>query len=224
MQQYNIKVEKLKKSYYMGEREICAVDDVSFPVAQGEMIAIMGVSGSGKSTLLHLISGLDTPDSGCVMYEEQDIAQMTDSERSVFRAEHIGYVYQNFHLLPELTAMENIMLPLEIAGKAKEKDKIYELAQKIGMQEYLDHHPSELSGGQQQRVGIARAVINDPEVILCDEPTGALDSKTSEEIMKLFQELKEEGKTIVIVTHDKRIAEYCDHVLRLQDGKIIGSN
>jgi putative ABC transport system ATP-binding protein len=220
MEKYDIVVEGLKKTYKVGENQIKAVNDSSFVIHQGELVAIMGVSGSGKSTLLHILSGLDSADEGTVSYAGQEIGSMTDAQRADFRGKHIGYVYQNFNLLPELTAKENIMLPTYIAGTKVDKDFFRDLTERLGIAEYLDHYPGQLSGGQQQRVAIARAVINIPEVILCDEPTGALDSGTSEEMMKLFHELNGEGKTIIIVTHDQRIADNCDYVLHIRDGKI----
>jgi putative ABC transport system ATP-binding protein len=220
MEKYDIIAKGLKKTYQVGENKIKAVNNTSFVIHQGELVAIMGVSGSGKSTLLHILSGLDSADEGTVSYAGQEIGSMTDAQRADFRGKHIGYVYQNFNLLPELTAKENILLPTYITGTKVDKEFFSDLTERLGIVEYLDHYPGQLSGGQQQRVAIARAVINSPEVILCDEPTGALDSGTSEEMMKLFHELNGEGQTIIIVTHDQRIADNCDYVLHIRDGKI----
>lgn len=214
-----IRTENLCKTYGIGDGNITALKDVSISIGSGEMTAIIGKSGSGKTTLLNLLGCLDKATGGKVFYGSTEITSLDDTGTADFRLNHIGFVFQFFDLLPELTAAENILLPARIAKKsAKTYQKIVD---SLGLTERLNHYPSQLSGGQKQRVAIARAMINDPEVLLCDEPTGALDTKTSAEIMDVFQKLNSEGKTVIIVTHDPKVAERCGRIIEISDGKIV---
>lgn len=214
-----IRVEKLCKTYGESELEVKALKEVSVQINDGEMIAIIGSSGSGKSTLLRILGGLDTEVEGDVFYDDVNIVKMNDAQLSAFRLNNIGFVFQFFNLVPELTAEENIKLPQMINKKKAiiSKDVLTQLC----IEDRLKHYPSELSGGQQQRVAIARALANNPKLILADEPTGALDSRTAAEIMELFRELNKNGHTIIIVTHDLEIANQCDRIIEISDGRII---
>ena len=214
-----IKVDKLSKTYGKGEAAVNALKEVSMQIEDGEMVAIIGVSGSGKSTLLHILGGLDTEAMGSVYYDDTNIIQMNDVKLSDFRLNNIGFVFQFFNLIPELTAEENIKLPQMMSRKKPNIPK--DMIVKLGINDRLKHYPDELSGGQKQRVAIARALSNNPKVIFADEPTGALDTKTSEEIMQLFHTLNEQGTTIVIVTHDMEIAKQCSRIIEISDGKIV---
>lgn len=214
-----IKVENLSKTYGSGDAAVNALKNVSLQIEDGEMTAIMGVSGSGKSTLLHILGGLDTEVSGSVFYDDTNITDMDDIKLSRFRLENVGFVFQLFNLIPELTAAENITLPQMMSNTKKGIPE--EIVSRLGLSDRLKHYPDELSGGQKQRVAIARALINDPQVIFADEPTGALDSTSAESVLGIFEELnKEMGKTIVIVTHDPKVAEQCGRVIEISDGKI----
>lgn len=214
-----IRVEKLCKTYGESELKVKALKEVSVQINDGEMIAIIGSSGSGKSTLLRVLGGLDTEVEGDVFYDDVNIVKMNDAQLSAFRLNNIGFVFQFFNLVPELTAEENIKLPQMINKKKAiiPKDVLTQLC----IEDRLKHYPSELSGGQQQRVAIARALANNPKLILADEPTGALDSRTAAEIMELFRELNKDGHTIIIVTHDLEIANQCDRIIEISDGRII---
>jgi len=214
-----IRVEKLCKTYGKSELKVKALKEVSVQINDGEMIAIIGSSGSGKSTLLRILGGLDTEVEGDVFYDDVNIVKMNDAQLSAFRLNNIGFVFQFFNLVPELTAEENIKLPQMINKKKAiiPKDVLTQLC----IEDRLKHYPSELSGGQQQRVAIARALANNPKLILADEPTGALDSRTAAEIMELFRELNKDGHTIIIVTHDLEIANQCDRIIEISDGRII---
>lgn len=215
-----IKISNLSKIYGSGNSSVEALKNVSLQINDGEMVAIIGASGSGKSTLLHILGGLDTNvKSGSVVYDDKDILKLKDTNLSRFRLKNIGFVFQFFNLIPELTAEENIRLPQMMCGIKTNIPK--GLVEKLGISERLNHYPDELSGGQKQRVAIARAVVNEPSILLADEPTGALDSNTSVEIMKIFHTLNHDGKTIIIVTHDNKIAEECDRVIEISDGKIV---
>jgi len=215
-----IKISNLSKIYGSGNSAVEALKNVSLQINDGEMVAIIGASGSGKSTLLHILGGLDTNvKSGSVVYDDKDILKLKDTNLSRFRLKNIGFVFQFFNLIPELTAEENIRLPQMMCGINKDIPK--GLVEKLGISERLKHYPDELSGGQKQRVAIARAVVNGPSILLADEPTGALDSNTSVEIMELFHTLNRDGKTIIIVTHDDKIAKECDKVIEISDGKIV---
>ena len=215
-----IKTENLTRTYGKGEGKVVALDGVSLTINDGEMVAIIGKSGSGKSTLLNLIGGLDKPTEGRIFYNDKEIGSMKDSELSEFRLKNVGFVFQFFDLIPELTAEENVLLPSRLAkNKDAGADELYK-ALDIG--DRVKHYPSELSGGQQQRAAIARALINSPDVILCDEPTGNLDRASGEEVMALLKRLNtEQGRTVIIVTHDRGIAEQCGRIIEISDGKIV---
>ena len=214
-----IKAKGLSKIYGSGENQVVALDKADLTIAPGDFISIMGPSGSGKSTLLHLLSGLDHPTSGSLTYDGQEIYTLSDKELSAFRRRQIGFVFQQFNLLPVLTARENILMPLLLDKKQPDEGYLNQLAELLGLRERLDHLPHELSGGQQQRVAIARALIAQPEVIFADEPTGNLDSGSGGEVMELLKGIRERmGKTLVIITHDNRIAAAADRQLTIMDG------
>lgn len=211
----------LSKSYRMGGKEVRAVDKVSFDLAPGASICVVGPSGAGKSTLLQLLGGLDFPTTGNVMLDGIDIYKLSDKERARIRNKRIGFVFQFYHLLPEFSAIENVMLPAMI-GRRKAKEKALDILKSVGLADRAAHRPGELSGGESQRVAIARALINDPEVLLCDEPTGNLDSATSESIYQLLSDIKlKSGAALVIVTHDDTLSKRTDSTLRLKDGRIV---
>ena len=217
-----LKVENLCKIYGKGENEVRAVDDVSFSVPKGQMVAIVGASGSGKSTLLHMIGAVDRPTSGKIFLDGQDVFRQNNRELAIFRRRQVGLIYQFYNLIPVLTAEENITLPMLMDGRKPDKEHLEKILDMLGLKERRDHLPSQMSGGQQQRVSIGRAIFTSPQVILADEPTGNLDSKNSAEIMELFRRSNHELKqTIIIITHDENIAEQCDRVIVLSDGKII---
>lgn len=215
-----IRTENLSKTYGSGEAAVKALNDVSISFEKGKMTAIIGTSGSGKSTLLNIIGGLDSQAQGKVLLENKDLLKLNDRALARLRAEKIGFVFQFFKLIPELTAKENILFPSMIINKKPDKEYISELSQRLGIDKRLKHYPSQLSGGQQQRAAIARALINDPEILLCDEPTGNLDEQSGREVMELLEELcKNFGKTIIIVTHDMNVADRCDNIIEISDGK-----
>ncbi|GLR69405.1 ABC transporter ATP-binding protein [Agaribacter marinus] len=211
------------KSFQNGEETVTAINNVSLTIQENEFVAIMGSSGSGKSTLMNVLGCLDTPNSGIYMLNNEDVAAMSDDALSKIRNKHIGFIFQTFHLLPKLDAFENVKLPLRYSDiDENEADKRANvLIDRVGLSHRKHHKPFEMSGGQRQRVAIARALINQPSVILADEPTGNLDSKTSNEIMELLTELHEQGQTIVMVTHEDEIAEYAQRVVHMKDGVII---
>ena len=214
-----IKTQNLTKTYGKGEGKVTALAGVDITIKDGEMVAIIGKSGSGKSTLLNLLGGLDKATEGKVFYNEKDLSEMNDSKLSEFRLKNIGFVFQFFDLIPELTAEENVMFPAKLAKKKETSEG--ELYTALEINDRVKHYPAELSGGQQQRAAIARALINDPDVILCDEPTGNLDKKSGEEVMNLLKRLnKENGKTVIIVTHDSDIASQCSRIIELSDGRL----
>jgi putative ABC transport system ATP-binding protein len=215
-----VAAESLTRRYGEGETAVDALRGVNMSVMSGELSAVMGPSGSGKSTLMHILAGLDRPTSGRVEVAGQDITQMDDNELTLLRREHIGFIFQFFNLLPMLTAEENILLPLSLAGEKPDRDWVEELIAKVGLTDRREHRPSELSGGQQQRVAIARSLVTRPTVLFADEPTGNLDSTTSEEILTLLRESVDGyGQTIVMVTHDANAAAYADHTLFIADGR-----
>jgi putative ABC transport system ATP-binding protein len=213
----------LSKTYRLGKVDVPAVRGVSFSVQEGEFVSIVGPSGSGKSTLFYLLGGLTKASSGRVIIGGDDFAQMSDAERTALRKKRIGFVFQKFNLLPTLSARDNISIAREIAGKngSIDKDFLHKVASLLGIEDRLDHRPSELSGGQQQRVALARALVNRPSIILADEPTGNLDTKNSEIVLKMLRDAnKEFGQTVLMITHNPEAAEYGDRVLHMRDGQI----
>lgn len=217
-----IHLEQIKKSYFMGKQELPVLKGLSLEILKNEYVALMGPSGSGKSTLMNIIGCLDTPTEGRYVLNSNDVSQMADDSLAEVRNKEIGFVFQQFNLLPRLTAAENVALPLVYAGMSK-KDRIEKAMRMLEMVQLTDrshHRPNELSGGQCQRVAIARALVNDPAIILADEPTGNLDSKTSQEIMDIFETIYKNGNTIVIVTHEEDIAKHSRRIVRLRDGVI----
>jgi putative ABC transport system ATP-binding protein len=215
-----IVAKSLVKTYALGGNVVRALDDVSFDIGSGEMVAIRGPSGSGKSTLMHIIGCLDTPDSGTYVLGGDDVSHMEKDRLAEVRNQHIGFVFQTFNLLPRMSALENVELPIHYAGRKDAKDRAVEALKIVGLGDRMEHEPNQLSGGQRQRVAIARAIVTSPKILLADEPTGALDSKTGEEILALFKSLNEQGRTIIIVTHDSAIARHCRREIFLRDGKI----
>ena len=215
-----IRTENLTRTYGKGDGKVTALAGVDITINDGEMVAIIGKSGSGKSTLLNLLGGLDKATEGKVFYDDKDLSTMNDSKLSEFRLKNIGFVFQFFDLIPELTAEENVMFPAKLAKKKETAEG--DLYSALDISDRVKHYPSELSGGQQQRAAIARALINDPDVILCDEPTGNLDKQSGKEVMELLKRLnKERGKTVVIVTHDRDIAAVCDRIIEISDGRTV---
>lgn len=217
-----IQISDLTKVYQMGSQEVRALDGVSFDVQENEYIAIMGPSGSGKSTLMNLIGCLDTPTSGTYILNKQDVSELEDAELAEVRNREIGFVFQTFNLLPRTDCLSNVELPLIYSGvkTAERHRRAAETLKRVGLGDRIDHKPNELSGGQRQRVAIARALVNNPSILLADEPTGNLDTKTGEEIMMLFEELYRMGNTILLVTHEQEIADHARRVIWLRDGKI----
>ncbi|MCM1370942.1 MAG: ABC transporter ATP-binding protein [Clostridium sp.] len=217
-----LKVENLTKTYGKGENKVCAVDNISFSVEKGEFVAIIGASGSGKSTLLHLIGGVDYPTSGKVFIDNCDIYNLNSDNLAIFRRRQIGLIYQFYNLIPILNVEENISLPCDLDKVNIDKEKLDELINTLGLAKRRKHLPNELSGGQQQRVSIGRALINNPAIVLADEPTGNLDSKASDEIMSLLKLSNQKFKqTIIVITHDYEIASCADRVITIEDGKIV---
>ena len=218
-----IKIENLNKYYINGENKLHALKNINFHISAGEFTAIMGSSGSGKSTMMNILGCLDKNSEGKYFLDGTDISKADDKELCKIRNSKIGFVFQSFNLLPKLTAQENVELPLVYANVPKHlrEERAREVLEKVGLGERTHHKPNELSGGQRQRVAIARALVNNPAIILADEPTGNLDSVSEEEIMKLFQELNRQGKTIVVVSHEPEIAKYCKRIILFKDGEII---
>lgn len=217
----NIEAKELSKIYGSGESRVVALDKVNLEIASSDFISIMGPSGSGKSTLLHLLSGLDKPTSGSLTYDGKDIYRFNDKELSSFRRRRIGFIFQQFNLLPVLTAKENIIMPLLLDKKQPDEVYLNQLTDLLGIRERLTHLPHELSGGQQQRVAIARALVSKPAIILADEPTGNLDSRTSSDVLGLLKVTSQKfHQTLVMITHNNEIAQLADRIIRIEDGKI----
>jgi putative ABC transport system ATP-binding protein len=216
-----IEAENLMKSYELGGQIVHALDDVSLRIAAGEMLAIRGPSGSGKSTLMNILGCLDRPDSGAYVLDGEDVSTLNDDELAEERALRIGFVFQTFNLLPRMTALMNVELPIHYVGGKDAREKAENALEIVGLADRMHHEPNQLSGGQRQRVAIARALVNDPAIILADEPTGALDTKTGEEVLALFKQLNEQGRTILIVTHDHGVARHCRREIYIRDGKIV---
>ena len=217
-----IEARNLTKTYTIGERQICVLDNVSLSVDAGEFLVVEGNSGSGKTTLLSLLSGLDKPSSGRVRLEEKDITNTSEDDLAPLRNEIIGFVFQSFHLVPSLTALENVMFPAELKGDSQAQDKAADLLKRVGMQKRSTNYPHQLSGGEMQRVAMCRAVINNPKIIFADEPTGNLDSENGKAVLELLLEFqKERQTTLVLVTHSAEIAKIADRMIVLKDGRII---
>lgn len=217
-----LKVEHLVKQYGKGDNAVLAVNDISFSVEQGEFVAIVGSSGSGKSTLLHLLGGVDRPTSGKVYIQGEDIYSLNSDKIAIFRRRQVGLIYQFYNLIPILNVKENITLPCEIDGRTPDKSELDELINTLGLKDRVTHLPNELSGGQQQRVSIGRALINHPAILLADEPTGNLDSRSSDEIVELLKLSNQKYKqTIVMITHNLEIAKIADRILRIEDGRLV---
>lgn len=215
-----IETRGLSKRYVMGDQIVDALKDVNLKIEEGEFVAIMGPSGSGKSTFMNLIGCLDKPTAGEYLIDGQNVAGLDDNRLAEIRNKYIGFVFQNFNLLPRTSAVKNVELPLMYGGAKNRTERAKAALEKVGLGQRLDHTPAMLSGGQQQRVAIARAIVNDPAMILGDEPTGNLDSRTSEDIMAVFQDLNRQGKTVVIVTHEEDVALHCKRIIRFRDGQV----
>jgi len=217
-----LELKALSKSFMMGDTEVKALNGVSLSIAKNDFVAIMGQSGSGKSTLMNILGCLTAADSGSYQLNGKEVATLNDDQLAAIRNQHIGFVFQSFNLQGRRSALENVMLPLRFSSVSREaaKNRAVELLKRVGLEDRMEHEPSELSGGQRQRVAIARALINNPSLILADEPTGNLDSKTSKEIMALFDELHANGQTIIVVTHEQEIAQHAQRVVTLSDGEI----
>ena len=216
-----IQAQSLVKRYRLGENQILALNGIDFQVEEGEIVAIKGSSGSGKSTLMHILGCLDRPDSGIYILAGEDVSELSPNRLAEIRNRHIGFVFQNFNLLPRLNALENVELPLLYAGASEAKDRAREALNIVGLKDRMHHEPAQLSGGELQRTAIARAIVTDPAIILADEPTGNLDTKTGEEIMAIFKQLNANGGTIIIVTHEPTVANHCRRQVHIRDGRII---
>jgi len=216
-----LEIKKVSKTYGQGAAKVVALDNVSLRMNEGDFIAVMGPSGSGKSTLLNIIGGLDHISSGEVILDGKRIDSLDENALVDIRREKLAYVFQQYHLIPSLTALENVLLPLTFCGVNNKDQKALDILKRVGLEKRAEHKPSQLSGGEQQRVAIARALVNDPSLILADEPTGNMDRKTGKEILALFDQLNKEGRSIVMVTHDPEIAGYAKEVVVLQDGEIV---
>ncbi len=220
-----LQLRKIYKNYQIDSQQLEVLKNINLEIKKGEFTAIMGPSGSGKSTLMHIIGCLDTPTSGQVIFENQDVSQLSEENLAKIRNQKVGFVFQNFNLIPRTTTLANVELPLIYKGVAdKERKYLAKKAlERFGLGERIYHFPNQLSGGEQQRVAIARALVTQPKIILADEPTGNLDSKSGQEIIKIFQELNNNGHTIILVTHDQEIAKQTKKIIKIRDGKIIGN-
>jgi putative ABC transport system ATP-binding protein len=218
-------LENVKKTYTLGEEEVDVLKGIDLQIEEGEFVAVMGPSGSGKTTLMNILGCLDVPTSGRYTLSGKDVTHLSDDALSVFRNEHIGFIFQNFFLLPYATVLENVLLPtlyMEKQKDGKPNERARELLRLVGLEERVKFRPNQLSGGQQQRVAIARALVNDPELLLADEPTGQLDSKTAGEIMALLAQMNQKGKTVVLITHDSNTASFAKRTIQMKDGRIVG--
>lgn len=217
-----IEIKEIKRNFALGAETVYVLKGVDLEIAKGDYVALMGPSGSGKSTLMNILGCLDTPSSGSYVLNGKDVSKMNDSELAEIRNKEIGFVFQTFNLLPRTTALDNVALPMIYSGKSKsERNKrAEEVLTQVGLSDRMDHQPNQLSGGQRQRVAIARALVNHPSIILADEPTGNLDTKTSVEIMALFDEIHRKGNTVILVTHEEDIAEHAHRIIRLRDGVV----
>ncbi len=215
-----VELVNVEKTYQLGEIELNVLKRITVRIKKGEFVSIVGPSGSGKSTVLHLIGALDRPTKGKVLIDGKDISKLTDSELAVIRGRKIGFVFQTFNLIPRMSALENVMLPMWFAGKDNRRERAAHFLKLVGLEKRMDHTPNRLSGGERQRVAIARALANDPEVVVADEPTGNLDSKTGEEIVKLLKDIHKHGNTVILVTHDKKVASMAQRTINIKDGKI----
>lgn len=217
-----IDIKDIKRDFVLGSEIINVLKGIDLQIGKGEYVALMGPSGSGKSTLMNLLGCLDTPSSGTYILNNKDVSKMKDDELAEIRNKEIGFVFQTFNLMPRTTALDNVALPMVYAGYSKtdRQTRAKEVLTQVNLADRMDHKPNQLSGGQRQRVAIARALVNNPSIILADEPTGNLDSKTSEEIMKLFDDIHQKGNTVILVTHEEDIAQYAHRIIRLRDGLI----
>ena len=216
-----IELENITKVYQMGKVEVPALRGVTLSIAKGEMVAIIGASGSGKSTLLNIIGCLDRPTSGRYIFDGADVSRLNDNQLAEMRNKKFGFVFQEYNLLSRATALSNVELPLTYGGVRRKREHALEALERVGLRERADHKPTELSGGEQQRVALARALVNNPALILADEPTGNLDSKTGAEVISIFRQLNQEGITVVIITHEADIASQAQRIIRVHDGEII---
>ena len=222
MKEFVIDLKNIIRNFQLGPQTVHVLKGIDLTIKKGEYVALMGPSGSGKSTLMNLLGCLDTPTSGSYMIANRDVSKMNDNQLADVRNKEIGFVFQTFNLIPRQTALQNVALPLVYAGEKKEKriSRAKKVLDEVGLSDRITHKPNQLSGGQRQRVAIARALVNSPSIILADEPTGNLDSTTSNEIMKLFEEIHKNGNTLIIVTHEEEIAQHANRIIRLKDGEI----
>ncbi|MFC3076996.1 ABC transporter ATP-binding protein [Phenylobacterium terrae] len=221
-----IEVRNLTKVYQMGDERVAALDGVSLSIARGEHIAVIGPSGSGKSTLMNILGGLDRPDGGAYLFDGEDVSGFDDDELAHFRNQRIGFCFQSFQLLPRLTALQNVELPMIYGGwpPAQRRARAAEMLERVGLASRMGHRPTQMSGGQQQRVAIARALANSPDLLLADEPTGALDTHTTQEVLALFEELNRDGLTLVIVTHESEVADHAKRRIAFRDGQVVADD
>ena len=217
-----IETTDLRKTYQLGETTVRALDGVSLSIAEGEMVAIVGPSGSGKSTLMHILGCLDRADGGTYLLAGEDVSRLSKDRLAGIRNRRIGFVFQSFNLLPRLSALENVEMPLLYGGRRDARTRAMEALDTVGLADRMDHEPNQLSGGQRQRVAVARGIVTDPAILLADEPTGNLDTRTGEEILALFRSLNAEGRTVILVTHGEEVARHCNRKVLVRDGKLAG--
>jgi len=216
-----IAARNLSKTYRMGETGVEALKQVNFEIETASFVSFVGPSGSGKSTLMHILGCLDTPDSGSYFIRNEDVSTLTGDDLAQIRNRHIGFVFQSFNLLPRLSALENVELPLLYSGVSDARERAAKALKIVGLADRSEHSPTEMSGGQRQRVAVARAIVTNPAIILADEPTGNLDSRTGDEILRLFQDLSKAGRTVIMVTHDSYVADHCQRQIHIRDGKVV---